>query len=666
MDEKYIKTIEEDIKQKYTNLLTFCNDYFNETEKTIRYLKDIFVTKVNPLQKKIKEDFKIDLKFKLGGKYYSKAKIEVELNKARLLGVDITDIKLQPRKLSGDEEEVEENDMSCPDMILDIDRINKSRHERDFDRSLDGLMTMSNDQMIKVLSESRKYSSGRRGQEISNLSLKIINYYKKKIEEEKIIIKTIKDDTVNLKEKLKEYDGSGDIEQVKKLSDYNTTKKENISKIENSLSTKSGVVTVDDIHLFFKLSVLYYRKELIQGKIKKRDGLLNDKKELEEALKPLHPRFEGRSGNPVSREIIGILKSFGLEKRLRIISKVCGLGKFEYIQFKLLSDNPEILDSKVKQMKFSSLETISFKAAIKEIVSRGKIREETKKKEAEKKEGQKKEEEKKKEEKKKDKIKRKESEKRADKIKDELKTDIEQSKESDEEKKKKLEKIEELKKINEEKEKKEAEKQSETENKIRELEQSNKINEQRIEKLTSDKKITVKTINQSLNELRSYKEGFNELIDKKRRMLITAIEHMKKKKDLQDKEYTDLVLRTEKEKLLLSEIVKEEAIIRKDKQELNEQVRRVKEKEKLFLVEKERYMNRNKILEKRLEKQKKRTHKRNSSDSFSKSPPIIYVPKEKDKSRQKKPTKKKTSTRKKRSNSESFIESLTPKFLKSQ
>jgi len=320
------------------------------------------------------------------------------------------------------------------------------------------------------------------------------------------------------------------------------------------------------------------------------------------------------------------------------------------------------------------------------------------------------------------------------KVETELKEEIEKTPQNIESKDKKLEYLKKLDELRKQKEDEIKLKETDYKLKIETLQTTKQNNESRIDRLKNEQQITVETINQSIKELQSYKAGYNEITEKKRNILIDAVEKLKKKHALQDKEYSDIVLENEKHKQLLVQMKGEglslkqtmndfrkqaekleatrhetiqqgiqeekehrqsdkivgikEKRLRKQVEELKmvqrekenkfkREIRELKEKEKelekenmilvesktkkksiskrdkSLLVEQDKFLQRRGELDQKLGRSKKSLKK-------TKDIPITYVP-------PKKLTKKKQPlTRKKprRKKPESFIESITPDFMK--
>ena len=113
-------------------------------------------------------------------------------------------------------------------------------------------------------------------------------------------------------------------------------------------------------------------------------------------------------------------------------------------------------------------------------------------------------------------------------------------------------------KLKKEEQLKEEQQKEQTETKVqkrpRELQEKTRSDQIRIDRLKQDKELVLKTMDSSLAELTSYKAGHSELVDQKRKRLMDTIEKLKKKKEIQDKKYAELVLINERNKSMLSEI----------------------------------------------------------------------------------------------------------------
>lgn len=338
-----------------------------------------------------------------------------------------------------------------------------------------------------------------------------------------------------------------------------------------------------------------------------------------------------------------VLETFGSKGRI---------DKLEFKDFEVLRGNDDAIEVFCTKNKLNSLEKRSFRLAIREIL--GELDKINKKKE-EKLQKEKEKEEKKKQEKQK-----------SDEIKEKLKQDIKDSKDTKEGKAKKIEELEKLEKLEAEREatrKKEEqlkeERESKVQKRLRELQEKTRADQIRIDRLKQDKELVLKTMDSSLAELTSYKAGHNELVDQKRKLLMDTIEKLKKKKEIQDKQYAELVLMNERNKSLLSEIKSEEGKIMEDSKELKEQLLRMQEKEKLYLMEKQKYMKRNSELKRKLEKQQKRTHRKTKEHYETR--PISFLSEEKEKG--KKRTKKKVKRKARKKREKSFTETLKSAFV---
>ena len=345
-----------------------------------------------------------------------------------------------------------------------------------------------------------------------------------------------------------------------------------------------------------------------------------------------------------------ILETFG-KKASSIKSLPIGMDKLQFKDFEVLRGNDDAIEVFCTKNKLNSLEKRSFRLAIREIL--GELDKINKEKE------QKLQKEKEKEEKKKqDELKERE-------LKEKLKQDIKDSKDTEEGKAKKLEELEKLEKLEAEKDraKKEDERiQKERESivldRIKQLEDKTREDQLRIDRLTHDKELVLKTMNSSLTELTSYKAGHSELVDQKRKLLVDTIEKLKKKKEIQDKQYAELILMNERNKNLLAEIKIEESKIKDGSKELNGQLLRMKEKEKLYLMERQKYMKQNRELIMKLDKQQKRTHRKTKKDTHTEIRPITFTREE-----NKKRTKKKVKRKGRKKQEKSFTETLKSVFV---
>lgn len=333
----------------------------------------------------------------------------------------------------------------------------------------------------------------------------------------------------------------------------------------------------------------------------------------------------------------------------KIISETFGSGfyskKLKFEDFEVLRGKDEAIEVFCTMNKLTSLEKKSFRLALGEIFSeQDKI---------------KKEEQDKLQEKKEKKEKKKQAKQQEKKIKEKLKQDIKNSRDTKEGKQEKLEELDKLDKIKEEREtvKEEEEKinkerETKVQRKLKELEERTKTDQLRIDRLRQDKELVLKTMDSSLAELTSYKAGHSELVDQKRKLLIDTVSKLKRKKEIQDKQYAELVLMNERNNSLLSEIKSEEGKITESAKGLREQLLRMQEKEKLYLIERQKYVKRNRELSNKLDKQKKRTLQK-KKDRDVETRPIVYV--EENKGKRKKSKKKAKVKRKK---NKSFTETL--------
>lgn len=338
-----------------------------------------------------------------------------------------------------------------------------------------------------------------------------------------------------------------------------------------------------------------------------------------------------------------VLETFGSKGRI---------DKLQFKDFEVLRGNDDAIEVFCTKNKLNSLEKRSFRLAIREIL--GELDKINKEKE------QKLQKEKEKEEKK------KQEKQKSDELKEKLKQDIKDSKDTEEGKAKKLEELDKIEKLEAERdankkkeEKVKEERESKVQKRLRELQEKSQADQVRIDRLKQDKELVLKTMDSSLAELTSYKAGHSELVDQKRKLLMDTIEKLKKKKEIQDKQYAELVLMNERNKSLLSEIKSEEGKIMTDSKELKEQLMSMQEKEKLYLMERQKYIKRNKELKRKLEKQQKRTHRKTKDVPHSETRPISFTGEDKGKKRTKKKVKRKG--RKKRE--KSFTETLKSAFV---
>ena len=483
------------------------------------------------------------------------------------------------------------------------------------------------------------------------------------------VIKTLRDETRKISDKLKK--------QLEDISKLKAKKEEMIRKLRESRSGTSVKVIAtlrelnsekdgrnkfneiyqhiydnqlfvnvgeerDNVELFCSYGILRCRLEEIEIYIKKYESvskklkaILEKQKDIESygtvsysflqgEIKQIYKIFQkyGLAGKSIgytdpNRIWRIVLETFG-KKASSIRSVPIGADKLEFKDFEVLRGNDDAIEVFCTKNKLNSLEKRSFRLAIREIL--GELDKINKEKE------QKLQKEREKEEKKKqDELKERE-------LKEKLKQDIKDSKDTEEGKAKKLEELEKLEKLEAEKDraKKEDERiQKERESivldRIKQLEDKTREDQLRIDRLTQDKELVLKTMNSSLTELTSYKAGHSELVDQKRKLLMDTIEKLKKKKEIQDKQYAELVLMNERNKNLLAEIKSEESKIKDGSKELKGQLLRMKEKEKLYLMERQKYMKQNKELIMKLDKQRKRTHKKTKEDTHTEIRPITFT-----------------------------------------
>lgn len=312
-------------------------------------------------------------------------------------------------------------------------------------------------------------------------------------------------------------------------------------------------------------------------------------------------------------------------------------------------------------------------------------------------------------------------------VEEKLKKEIEKTPQEKDSKEKKLEYIKQLDELRKQKDLEIDAKHKELSGKIDLLEASKTRNGQEIEKLNREKEITLETINISLQELRSYKEGYNAVTEKKRNILIDYVDRLKKKQLIQDQNYSDKVLENEKYKRLLTQIKNERLMLQKLKQDYDKQKSILEQREREIIEEKlvkekekeqrERIQSlKENRLKKQLDELKRIQHIKemklkkeiqdlkekqtklqgqfhtSSTEELSSNPedkgyllqkevlkgkekqlrghlkkslkkgkaPITYVPEDKPSKKSKKFTRKKPKRKKK----ESFIESITPDFMK--
>jgi hypothetical protein len=260
-----------------------------------------------------------------------------------------------------------------------------------------------------------------------------------------------------------------------------------------------------------------------------------------------------------------------------------------------------------------------------------------------------------------------------------LKKDISQTEQSPEEKKKKLETIEELEKLRKLKDSEKEKGESSSQIKIKELEQQHTTYAKKIERLSKETESTKKLIRNNIREIeRSNADGI-ELTDLSMEILRDSLDKSNKKRDYLEKTKADMIYERERVSYLLGEMKKEEEFILKERFQLEEEKKKVREQSQRYLLEKSQMERTIKRLQAREDNQKKRTQKKTNrvprQPIEETSAPINYSRSTEKTSisqpkKHKKPTeeKKKQFTRKKprREKKESFLENLMPNFLKSE
>lgn len=473
--------------------------------------------------------------------------------------------------------------------------------------------------------------------------------------------------------KLKESGSGTSVKVIATLGELRSDKEgKKFDEIYQHISGKQLFVNGDEqennVELFCSYGILRCRLEEIEiylkkyGSIsKKLKAILEKQKDIESygtvsysflrgEIKQIYKIFQkyGLAGKSIgytdpNRIWKIILETFGSKGRI---------DKLQFKDFEVLRGNDDAIEVFCTKNKLNSLEKRSFRLAIREIL--GELDKINKEKE------QKLQKEKEKEEKK------KQEKQKSDELKEKLKQDIKDSKDTEEGKEKKLEELDKIEKLEAERDatrKKEEqlkeERESKVQKRLRELQEKSQADQVRIDRLKQDKELVLKTMDSSLAELTSYKAGHSELVDQKRKILMDTIEKLKKKKEIQDKQYAELVLMNERNKSLLSEIKSEESKIIEGSKELKEDLQRMQEKEKLYLMERQKYIKRNKELRRKLDKQQKRTHRKTKDVAHSETRPISFTGEDKVKKR----TKKKVKRKGKKKREKSFTETLKSAFV---
>ena len=201
-----------------------------------------------------------------------------------------------------------------------------------------------------------------------------------------------------------------------------------------------------------------------------------------------------------------------------------------------------------------------------------------------------------------------------------------------------------------------------------------------IKKITNEKELTKKAINEVVKELQKSRRGTVEFTEHARELLIDHLGRLKKKRDIQENKLSDMVYEKERVSQLLTEMKKEEQFILKEKLQLDEEKRQFREQQRKYLLDKAKMEQTIRQLQTRESNQMKRTLRKQIEpvrvSHVESGPPISFTSstektrsnKGKIRTPQKRLKKPKQFTRKKprREKKESFIESITPDFLKTQ
>lgn len=447
-------------------------------------------------------------------------------------------------------------------------------------------------------------------------------------------------------------------------------------------------------HIMGKAKILYllekYEKQerLLLPEKEKLKELEKMKKQLESSGLSLIDKLSGfkKDLKGDSEIVVKILKRNGLGNKIGVIKSAYGITVGAFLN---LAKDTSMCGEIGKKYGFTSLENKAFVVSVKEVEeyytnkTKEKEAEETKKEVDQKaKEDNKKAEETAKEAKKKtDEDKKKEGEK--DKLTEDLKEEIKETNLPEGEKQKKLETLEKIEQI--EKEQKEKEKIEDTESqiKIKQLELKTETDLAEIKKITNENDLTKKAINEVVKELQKSRRGSIEFTEHARELLIDHLGRLKKKREIQEKKLSDMVYEKERVSQLLTEMKKEEQFILQEKSQLEREKQQFREQQQKYLLDKAKMEQTIRQLQTRESNQKKRSLRKQNRPVYiptvESGPPISYssltkeinqtsVNKGKIRTPQKRVSKPKQFTRKKprREKKESFIESLTPDFLKSQ
>ena len=144
--------------------------------------------------------------------------------------------------------------------------------------------------------------------------------------------------------------------------------------------------------------------------------------------------------------------------------------------------------------------------------------------------------------------------------------------------------------------------------------------------LTNENKSTKKLINEVTNQLNRYGRGSTKITSYARELLLTELEKLNRKRDILDKNISEITIRKGRITQLMEDMKKEEELILKEKEELVEEKRKFKEQQKLFLLNKTKLDESNHKLQSRIDNQRVRTEKEIKYPHFDKlnTPPITY------------------------------------------
>lgn len=684
--ESDIDKIEGDIKKynewggKLKNAIgyvkTDVDEKISDVDGLYTYFKDTYFYKeVNKEQEKIKNDTKLDVIDLLSrsGETYIPSQFQSEYVQLKTYIPELIDLEFTMESYGNVADKVAERNHSGDinqqleifnSLITQWDNINNYSRYREgpsIDEFIHRYSYIFND-------PGRTVSDSIFRNKMEELKREI-TYIKSKLKKQREGLAQLKSKREEMIRKLRESGTGSSIKVIARLNELKEKKEGRESPIngifkhidDNKLFKSAGdkYVKESNVELFCSYGILRCRLDEIEIYLKQYNSVLYKLKNILEKRKDIEKDGVQNYFSGENKIIYKIFEKYGLagnnvgytdpNRIWKIILETFGSGffskKLKFEDLEVLRGKDEAIEVFCTMNKLTSLEKKSFRVALGEIFSeQDKIKKEEQDKLQEKKE---------KEEKKKQ---RKQKEKE---IKEKLKQDIKNSRDTKEGKQEKLEELDKLDKIKEEREtvKEEEEKinkerETKVQRKLKELEERTKTDQLRIDRLRQDKELVLKTMDSSLAELTSYKAGHSELVDQKRKLLIDTVSKLKRKKEIQDKQYAELVLMNERNNSLLSEIKSEEGKITKSAKGLREQLLRMQEKEKLYLIERQKYVKRNRELSNKLDKQKKRTLQKNK-DREVETRPIVYV--EENKGKRKKSKKKAKVKRKK---NKSFTETL--------